>query len=61
MFVYLRNIETFISRHNNYENKLSNEISEQERGMRMELGDYTTYPMKGPGSISFQMTSSDVI
>jgi hypothetical protein len=39
----------------------SSRFQEQEGGMSVELGDDATYPMKGLGSISFQMPSSDVL
>jgi hypothetical protein len=36
-------------------------FKEQEGGMTMELGDDATYPVRGVGSISFQMPSGDVL
>jgi hypothetical protein len=36
-------------------------FQEQEGGMSVELGDDATYPVRGVGSISFQMPSCDVL
>jgi hypothetical protein len=44
-----------------YDRSLFNRFQEQEGGMSVELGDDATYPMRGVGSISFQMPSGDVL
>jgi hypothetical protein len=46
-------VDNGASRHMTYDKKLFNRFQEQEGGMRVELGDDATYPMKGLGSISF--------
>jgi len=44
-------------RHMSYDKPLFNILQKQEGGMSLELGD--DYPLRGFGSISFQMSSSD--
>jgi hypothetical protein len=54
-------VDSGASRHMTYDKKLFSRLQEQEGGMSVELGDDATYPMKGLGSISFQMPSGDVL
>jgi hypothetical protein len=54
-------VDSGASRHMTYDKKIFNRFQEQEGGMLVELGDDAMYPMKGLGSISFQMPSGDVL
>jgi hypothetical protein len=48
-------------RHVTYDMKLFNDLQKQEEAMSVELGDDATYLVKGLNSISFHMSSSDVL
>jgi hypothetical protein len=50
-------VDSGASRHMTYDRKIFNRFQEQEGGMLVELGDDAMYPVKGLGSISFQMPS----
>jgi hypothetical protein len=54
-------VDSGASRHMTYDRSLFNRFQEQEGGMSVELGDDATYPVRGVGSISFQMPSGDVL
>jgi hypothetical protein len=54
-------VDSGASRHMTYDRKILSRFQEQEGGLLVELSDNAMYIVKGLGSISFQMPSSDVL
>jgi hypothetical protein len=54
-------VDSGASRNMTYDRKLFSGLQEQERELRVELGDDVTCHVKGMGSISFWMSSGDVL